>query len=240
MTAGWRRMETDGEESDGSICHSATFWFSWSLVHFLPFWSAWRQMKGWKMGSGHRYSMASWFSWSALISSLASLPSLLLLLFLCLCRLWLSPSSLSCLLLLLLLMKGEENRREKKWSEEKGRCKEMGRKRRWKRDTDKKRLRSIQMKGEKKRNREERAKTTENEERNRGLDRAERWKENKVLKTFIFSGFVSWAILFLWYFDPHITHMTFLMTSANCLKILGGDCCCCKLWLQFTADFLIV
>lgn len=55
----------------------------------------------------------------------------------------------------------------------------------------KKMLRSIQMKGEKKRNREERAKTKENEERNRGLDRAERWKENKVLKTFIFSGFVS-------------------------------------------------
>lgn len=52
---------------------------------------------------GEHYSMASWFSWSALVSSLVSLPSLLLLLFLCLCLRWLSPSSLSCLLLLLLL-----------------------------------------------------------------------------------------------------------------------------------------
>lgn len=38
------------------------------------------------------------------------------------------------------------------------------------------------MKGEKKRNRDEREKTKENEERNRGLDRAERWKDaNKLL-----------------------------------------------------------
>lgn len=52
------------------------------------------------------------------------------------------------------------------------------------------------MKGEKKRNRDERAKTKENEERKRGLDRAERWRE-KVLNTFIFSGFVSRAFLVL-------------------------------------------
>lgn len=58
-------------------------------------------------GGGDCYSMASWFSWSALISSPASLPSLLLLLFLCLCLRWLSPSSLSCLLLLLLLIEAE-------------------------------------------------------------------------------------------------------------------------------------
>lgn len=67
-------------------------------------------------GGGDVYSMASWFSWSALMSSPASLPSLLLLLFLCLCLRWLSPSSLSCLLRLLLLMNGERGKKREKGS----------------------------------------------------------------------------------------------------------------------------
>lgn len=80
----------------------------WSHPFSSP---AWGHIED-KEGAGCRYSIASWFSWSAPISSLASLPSLLLLLFLCLCLLWLSPSSLSCLRRLLLLQESEGGQSE--------------------------------------------------------------------------------------------------------------------------------
>lgn len=89
-----RRMETDGGESDGvhrSLCDVLVLLVSFPLNPVSREkekdrgrerdGEGERQTGG---GGGGHYSMGSWFSGSALIS-LASLPSLLLLLFLCLC-----------------------------------------------------------------------------------------------------------------------------------------------------------
>lgn len=129
-TAGWRRIEIDGEGSDRAQRSLSDFLvlLVWAHLFLLSHLGGRhggtdgtgdRQTERGKTGGGDHYSMASWFSWSALISSLASLPSLLLLLFLCLCLRWLSPSSLSCLLLLLLLMEGEgrECGKGRRWGE---------------------------------------------------------------------------------------------------------------------------
>lgn len=76
-------METNGDESDGVDRSLVDLLVLVVSVYPLDPVSRETERKREERGGGH-YSMGSWFSGSALVS-LASLPSLLLLLFLCLC-----------------------------------------------------------------------------------------------------------------------------------------------------------